>query len=210
MPSNKRGGHVRFFRSLFDTTWQAGFVILLVFGCALASTARAQEAQPKSPIEDFSERNLVMASAKYLGATAESMAEIMDSAFSRYGMPNAVIRGEEVSIAAVLGARYGRGTLIFKDGREFPIFWRGPTAGVDMGATGLKSFALVYNIEEPEQLYQRIPSVDGSLIALGGVAFNYMQRGDIIVAPMRVGVGYQVGVSLGYLKFSDSPGWSPF
>ena len=201
---------MRQFRSLFDMMRQAGLIGLLVFACAMTQAARAQEAQAQPAIEDFSESNLVMASAKYLGATAESMAEIMDSAFSRYGMPNAVIRGEEVSVAAVIGARYGRGTLIFKDGREFPIFWRGPTAGVDMGATGLKSFALVYNIDEPEQLYQRIPSVDGSLIALGGVAFNYMQRGDIIVAPMRVGVGYQVGVSLGYLKFSDSPGWSPF
>ena len=119
-------------------TRQAGLIILLVVACAMAQAARAQEAQAQPAIEDFSERNLVMASAKYLGATAESMAEIMDSAFSRYGMPNAVIRGEEVSIAAVIGARYGRGTLIFKDGREFPIFWRGPTAGVDMGATGLK------------------------------------------------------------------------
>ena len=201
---------MRQFRSLFDMMQQAGLIGLLVFACAMTQAARAQEAQAQPAIEDFSESNLVMASAKYLGATAESMAEIMDSAFSRYGMPNAVIRGEEVSVAAVIGARYGRGTLIFKDGREFPIFWRGPTAGVDMGATGLKSFALVYNIDEPEQLYQRIHSVDGSLIALGGVAFNYMQRSDIIVAPMRVGVGYQVGVSLGYLKFSDSPGWSPF
>ena len=201
---------MRQFRSLFDMMRQAGLIGLLTFACAMTQAARAQEAQAQPAIEDFSESNLVMASSKYLGATAESMAEIMDSAFSRYGMPNAVIRGEEVSVAAVIGARYGRGTLIFKDGREFPIFWRGPTAGVDMGATGLKSFALVYNIDEPEQLYQRIPSVDGSLIALGGVAFNYMQRGDIIVAPMRVGVGYQVGVSLGYLKFSDSPGWSPF
>ena len=201
---------MRQFRSLFDMMRQAGLIGLLVVACAMAQVAHAQETQAQPAIEDFSESNLVMASAKYLGATAESMAEIMDSAFSRYGMPNAVIRGEEVSVAAVIGARYGRGTLIFKDGREFPIFWRGPSAGVDMGATGLKSFALVYNIDEPEQLYQRIPSVDGSLVALGGVAFNYMQRGDIIVAPMRVGVGYQIGVSLGYLKFSDTPGWSPF
>lgn len=201
---------MRQFRSLFDMMRQAGLIGLLVVACAMAQVSHAQETQAQPAIEDFSESNLVMASAKYLGATAESMAEIMDSAFSRYGMPNAVIRGEEVSVAAVIGARYGRGTLIFKDGREFPIFWRGPSAGVDMGATGLKSFALVYNIDEPEQLYQRIPSVDGSLVALGGVAFNYMQRGDIIVAPMRVGVGYQIGVSLGYLKFSDTPGWSPF
>jgi hypothetical protein len=30
------------------------------------------------------------------------------------------------------------------------------------------------------------------------------------LAPMRVGVGYQIGVSLGYLKFSDKSGWLPF
>lgn len=204
---------MRQFRSLFGAVKRDGFACLLAAIFVFAhpvSAQEAQEAQAHTTIEAFSESGLVIASAKYLGATAESMAEIMDSAFSRYGVPNAVIRGEEVSVAAVFGARYGRGTLIFKDGREYPIFWRGPTAGVDMGATGLKSFALVYNITDPAQLYKRIPSVDGSLIALGGVAFNYMQRGDIIVAPMRVGVGYQVGVSLGYLKFSDSPGWSPF
>lgn len=201
---------MRHFPSLFGIARCAAFISFLVIGCAIAPVAKAQQATPQPALEDFSESNLVISSAKYLGATAESMAEIMDNVFSRYGMPSAVIRGEEVSVAAVLGARYGRGTLIFKDGRTFPIFWRGPTAGIDMGATGLKSFALVYNIDEPEQLYRRIPSVDGSLIALGGVAFNYMQRGDVIIAPMRVGVGYQVGVSLGYLKFSPTSGWSPF
>lgn len=204
---------MRQFDSIFGAAKRVALACLLAAACAFAPPASAQDvqdAQAHTTIEDFSENNLVITSAKYLGATAESMAEIMDNVFSRYGMPSAVIRGEEISVAAVLGARYGRGTLIFKDGREYPLFWRGPTAGVDMGATGLKSFALVYNIEEPEQLYKRIPSVDGSLIALGGVAFNYMQRGDIIIAPMRVGVGYQVGVSLGYLKFSPSAGWSPF
>lgn len=201
---------LRFF-SNYKMARRAAFAALMVLAGGVVHPAGAQDAPlQQSGIEDFSESSLIIASAKFLGATAETMAGIIDSAFRRYGAPNAVIRGEEVSVAAVVGARYGRGTLIFEDGREFPIFWRGPTAGVDMGATGLKSFALVYNIEEPEQLYKRIPSVDGSLIALGGVAFNYMQRGDIIVAPMRVGVGYQVGVSLGYLKFSPRPGWSPF
>ena len=176
----------------------------------MPQAATAQGQNTASSIEAFSENNLVIASAKYLGATAESMAEVIDRIFSRYGMPSAVIRGEEVSVAAVLGARYGRGTLIFSDGRQFPIYWRGPTAGVDMGATGLKSFALVYNVNEPEDLYKRIPSIDGSLVALGGVAFNYMQRGPVVVAPMRVGVGYQLGVSLGYLKFAPTAGWSPF
>lgn len=185
-------------------------VCLIAISLLVPVTTRAQDAPLQSSIEDFSESSLIIASAKYLGATAESMAEIIDSIFSRYGEPSAIIHGEEISVAAVFGARYGRGALVFKDGREYPIFWRGPSAGVDMGATGLKSFALVYNVTKPEDLYKRIPSVDGSLVALGGVAFNYMQRGDIVIAPMRVGVGYQVGVSLGYLKFSETRGWSPF
>ena len=191
----------------------AGHRVAILYVCLLAvlmlSSAAAQQERPRA-IEEFSENNLIIASAKYLGATAESMAEIIDRIFSRYGTPGAIIRGEEISVSVMFGARYGRGTLIFPDGREFPIFWRGPSAGVDMGATGNKSFTLVYNVGEPEDLYRRFAGVDGSLVALGGVGFNYLQRGDTILAPMRVGVGYQIGVSLGYLKFADAPGWMPF
>lgn len=151
-----------------------------------------------------------MAASKFLGATADSMDAIVDSSFNRYGTPSAVIHGEEFSVSAAICLRYGRGTLEFSDGRSYPVYWRGPTAGVDVGATGVKSFALIYNVESPEQLHKRIPNVDGSLIALGGVALNYMQRGNIIIAPMRVGFGYQIGISLVYLKFSTEGGWWPF
>ena len=182
------------------------FSLLLVFS---PLAAQAQQNTPPQ-IEDFSESSLVIASAKYLGATAESMGEIIDRIFSRYGTPSAIIRGEELSVSVVIGARYGRGNLLFPDGRDYPIYWRGPSAGVDMGASGSKTFTLVYNIDEPQDLYRRFAGVDGSLVALGGVGFNYLQRGNTVLAPMRVGVGYQIGVSLGYLKFSDKSGWLPF
>lgn len=184
------------------------FLMVVLLGWSAPNTALSADKPAK--IEDFSENSLIIASAKYLGATAESMAEVIDRIFSRYGTPQAVIRGEEVSVAAMLGARYGRGTVSFPDGREVPIYWRGPSAGLDMGATGTKSFALVYNIKEPTDLHRRFFGVDGSLIALGGVAFNYLQRNNTVIAPMRVGVGYQVGVSLGYLKYSPKTGWMPF
>ena len=197
--------------------WAALFVLCALAGPAVAqSDAPASKPAPsKAPasaanIEDFSENSLIIASAKYLGATAESMGEIIDRIFSRYGTPSAIIRGEEISASVVIGARYGRGSLLFPDGREFPIFWRGPSAGIDMGAAGNKSFSLVYNIENPEDLYKRFVGVDGSLVAIGGVGFNYLQRGHTIVAPIRVGVGYQIGVSVGYLKFDDETGWMPF
>lgn len=179
--------------------------------CLPIQPAGAQQASKHPPsVEDFSENSIVIASAKYLGATAETMAKVVDHAFSRYGIPTAVIRGEELSVSAMLGVRYGRGTLTFKDGREETIYWRGPSVGIDMGATGSKSFALVYNVDKPEDLYKRIPGIDGSLIAVGGVAFHYLRRGRTVVVPMRAGVGYQVGISLGYVKFSPTKSWMPF
>lgn len=187
-----------------------GLFMALMTVTSTISPATAQSASRPPSIEDFSENSLIIASAKYLGATAESMAEVIDRVFRRYGTPDAVIRGEEISVAAMIGARYGRGTITFKDGREEAIFWRGPSAGLDMGATGAKSFALVYNVDKPEDIHRRFLGVDGSFIAIGGVAFNYLQRGDMIIAPMRVGVGYQVGISLGYMKFSPRSGWLPF
>ena len=67
------------------------------------------------------------------------MAEIMDRVFSQYGIPDAIIRGEEVSAAVVFGLRYGRGTLEMRSGVQHPIYWRGPSAGVDTGGNAAKA-----------------------------------------------------------------------
>ncbi|MGB0342372.1 MAG: EipA family protein [Parvibaculales bacterium] len=171
-------------------------------------TAEAQARPAK--IEDFSESELVIASAKYLGTTAESMAEIVDNIFSRYGQPSAIIRGEEVSVAIMLGFRYGRGVLQFANGEEVPIYWRGPSIGVDTGGNAAKSFTLVYGANSAEDLHKRFGGIDGSAFYLGGVAVNYLQRGGVVVTPMRAGVGLRLGVSLGYLKFAPEGGWMPF
>jgi len=172
-------------------------------------TSEAQTARP-AKIEDFSESELVIASAKYLGTTAESMAEIVDNIFSRYGQPSAIIRGEEVSVAIMLGFRYGRGILQFANGEEYPIYWRGPSIGVDTGGNAAKSFTLVYGATGPEDLHRRFGGIDGSAFYLGGVAVNYLQRSSVVVTPMRAGVGLRLGVSLGYLKFTPQRGWIPF
>ena len=183
---------------------------LLICGFLLSAPAgRAQDQFPPK-VEDFSESTLVISAAKYLGTTAESMAEIMDRVFSQYGIPDAIIRGEEVSAAVVFGLRYGRGTLEMRSGAQHPIYWRGPSAGVDTGGNAAKSFTLVYGIQNVEEVYSRFGGVDGSAFYLGGVAVNYLQRDDIVMAPMRAGVGLRAGVSIGYLKFTRESGWFPF
>ena len=180
--------------------------------CWFLLSAPAGHAQGQFPpkVEDFSESTLVISAAKYLGTTAESMAEIMDRVFSQYGIPDAIIRGEEVSAAVVFGLRYGRGTLEMRSGAQHPIYWRGPSAGVDTGGNAAKSFTLVYGIQNVEEVYSRFGGVDGSAFYLGGVAVNYLQRDDIVLAPMRAGVGLRAGVSIGYLKFTRESGWFPF
>jgi len=130
--------------------------LLLAFPLAARAQDNGGQSGPGT-IEDFSENSLVIASAKYLGATAETMGEIIDRIFSRYGTPSAVIRGEEVSVSVMFGARYGRGTLLFPDGSEYPVYWRGPSAGVDLGASGNESFTLVYNITAPKTFINALP-----------------------------------------------------
>ena len=183
---------------------------LLICGFLLSAPAGRAQGQFPPKVEDFSESTLVISAAKYLGTTAESMAEIMDRVFSQYGIPDAIIRGEEVSAAVVFGLRYGRGTLEMRSGVQHPIYWRGPSAGVDSGGNAAKSFTLVYGIQNLEEVYSRFGGVDGSAFYLGGVAVNYLQRDDIVMAPMRAGVGLRAGVSIGYLKFTRESGWFPF
>ena len=183
---------------------------LLLCGFLLSAPAGHAQGQFPPKVEDFSESTLVISAAKYLGTTAESMAEIMDNVFSQYGIPDAIIRGEEVSAAVVFGLRYGRGTLEMQSGAQHPIYWRGPSAGVDTGGNAAKSFTLVYGIQNVEEVYSRFGGVDGSAFYLGGVAVNYLQRDNIVMAPMRAGVGLRAGVSIGYLKFTRDSGWFPF
>jgi len=33
---------------------------------------------------------------------------------------------------------------------------------------------------------------------------------DIVVVPIRSGIGARLGVNLGYLKFTHEPTWNPF
>ncbi|MDC0433236.1 DUF1134 domain-containing protein [bacterium] len=188
--------------------------IFNLFGLALALNLAAFGAQAQTAstgqVEDFSESAMVVEAAKFLGATAESMAEVMDNVFTQYGEPTAVIRGEEVGAAVVFGLRYGRGDVLFKNGQSHPIYWRGPSAGIDTGGNASKSFTLVYGTDNIEDLYRRIGGVDGSAFYIGGVAVSFLQRDQVVLAPIRVGVGFRAGVSVGYLKFTPQSGWFPF
>lgn len=158
----------------------------------------------------YDEKSIANAASDFLGGGSEAIAKVVEKAFKDHGRPNGYIIGTEISAALVVGVRYGDGTLSHKIEGDSRVYWKGPSIGLDAGANGSRVFALVYNLHDGEELYQRFPAVEGSFYFVGGVGMNYQQRGNIIIAPIRVGVGLRAGVNLGYLHLSKSRSWIPF
>jgi hypothetical protein len=69
---------------------------------------------------------------------------------------------------------------------------------------------LVYNLEQTDQVYGRFGGVAGSAYFLAGVGFNVLKRHDVLLVPVRTGVGARLGVNIGYLKITPQPTWNPF
>ncbi len=200
-------------------TFFQGFIILialLLAGCSNNTVPPTESLQHRQNLDEtnyantYDEKSVANAASDFLGGGSEAIAKVIEKAFKDHGRPNGYIIGTEGSAALVVGVRYGDGTLSHKIEGDSRLYWKGPSIGLDAGANGSRVFALVYNLHDVEELYQRFPAVEGSLYYIGGVGMNYQQRGDIIIAPIRVGVGLRLGVNLGYLHFTRKRSWIPF
>jgi hypothetical protein len=130
--------------------------------------------------------------------------------FQKQGRPNGYILGQEAGGAFVAGLRYGEGVLYTKDAGSRRVYWQGPSIGYDAGAEGSKVMMLVYNLRDPEEIYQRFGGVDGSAYLVGGVGVTFQKNDHVVIAPIRSGVGLRFGANIGYLKYTRSPTWNPF
>ena len=158
----------------------------------------------------YDEGTIIDEAKGFFGEGAEAVAKVIEKVFADLGRPNAYIAGEELSAAIVGGLRYGDGELHHKLLGEERVFWAGPSIGFDLGANGAKTFVLVYNLYDLESIYRRFPGVEGSFYLVGGVGVNYQQAGDIILAPIRLGVGLRTGANVGYLHYSRNRKLLPF
>lgn len=185
----------------------AGLLLVLSF-----NSAQAQDQTGNSPSNDntYDKESIIQVSSDFLGAGSEAVAKVVEKVFSDLGRPNAYIVGSEMSAAAMVGIRYGDGSLNHKIEGTRRVFWTGPSLGVDLGGNAARTVTLVYNLYDTEDIYGRFPAVEGSFYYIGGIGVNYQQKGDVILAPMRVGVGLRAGVNLGYLRYSRERSWLPF
>ena len=166
---------------------------------------------PQPPSNNqFSPSEVVDAGHHFFGGVSRGLASIIEKAGSQWGQPNGYILGEEASGAFVGGLRYGDGTLYTKNAGDVRVYWQGPPLGFDAGADGARTMMLVYNLPRTEAIFERFGGVAGSAYFIGGLGMTALTANDIVVVPIRSGVGLRLGANLGYLKFTSQPTWNPF
>lgn len=158
----------------------------------------------------YKQDDLIGAAEGVFGKGAQGLAGLIEDILKKQGEPNAYIVGREAGGALVLGVRYGSGTLHHKIEGELPAYWTGPSVGFDAGANAGNTFVLVYNLFDSEDLYKRYPAGEGAAYLLGGFNASYLRRGDVVLIPIRVGVGARLGANVGYMKFRKKQNWVPF
>ncbi len=187
----------------------AGWVLLAAL--LAAAPALAADAPKKNADQDtYDQDSIIKDAADFFGQSTEGLAKVIEKAFKEHGRPNGYIKGEEASGAITVGLRYGNGTLKLKSGATKKVYWQGPSIGFDLGANASKVFVLVYHLPNTEKIFQRFPSVDGSLYYVGGAGINYQRRDKIILAPIRLGVGLRAGASIGYMHYTRKKTLNPF
>ncbi len=189
---------------------------LILTGCLALPMSSAARADRRSRHhlggrpDEFSPQELVENGHRFFGTISRGLAEVVEAATRRWGQPNGYILGQEASGAFVGGLRYGEGTMYTRNAGDLRVFWQGPSLGFDAGADGDRTMMLVYNLPATRAIYRRYGGLDGSAYLVGGFGMTALVDNDVVVVPIRSGVGARLGLNVSYLKFTPNPTWNPF
>ncbi len=158
----------------------------------------------------YRQQDLIGAAEGVFGTGAKGLAEIIQDTLHKQGQPNGYIVGREAGGAFAVGLRYGSGTLCHRTDGKRPVYWTGPSIGFDAGGSAAKTFVLVYNLNTSEGIFHRFAAGEGQAYLVGGLNVSYLRYGDVVLIPVRMGVGLRLGVNAGYMKLSRRQNWFPF
>ena len=175
-----------------------------------AQPAAEADTLQTEPGTTYQGEELTNAAEAVFGPGAEGLARLIEDIIHEQGEPNGYIVGHEGGGAFIFGIRYGSGTLFHKVEGNTPVYWTGPSIGLDAGVNAGDTFVLVYNLHDTEELYNRFAAGEGQAYVVAGFNASYMRRGQTVLIPIRVGVGLRLGVNAGYVRFSKKPRALPF
>jgi hypothetical protein len=185
-------------------------MVLRIVTATFLALLLALPAQAQQSSNQYSMQEIVDAGHGFFGSTSGGLAKVVERAFESYGLPNGYILGQEGSGAFVAGLTYGEGTLNTKNAGQHSVFWQGPSLGLDWGGPGSRTMMLVYNLPDVNALYERYGGVSGSAYLVAGVGMQVNVNRDVVLVPIRTGVGARLGINAGYLKLTRQPTWNPF
>jgi hypothetical protein len=183
-------------------------VMALVSLCVVPAVAQ-QSAPPGGPV--YGNDELISTGHLFFGTVSRSLANVIEKAVGQWGQPNGYILGQEGGGAFVAGLRYGEGRLYTQNAGDLRVYWQGPSVGFDVGGEGARTMMLVYNLPSVDAVYQRFGGIAGSAYIIGGFGMTALTANhNIVVVPIRSGVGLRLGANIGYLKFTPTATWNPF
>ena len=168
------------------------------------------QARPSPQSQHYSSNEVLDAGHRFFGSVSRGLAQLVEKAGSQWGLPNGYVLGQEAGGALVAGLRYGEGVLYTKNAGDLRVFWQGPSLGWDFGGEGARTMMLIYNLPATEAVYQRFAGIDGSAYFVGGLGMTALTASNIVVVPIRTGVGLRLGANVGYVKFTPTATWNPF
>lgn len=174
------------------------------------STPPSTNASHAPDSQTYQNGDVIDAAENLFGRGAEGLAKMIERILKDQGRPTAYIAGREASGAFAVGLRYGSGVMHHKIEGDQTVYWTGPTLGFDIGGNASKEFILVYNLYDSQDLYHRFPAAEGTAYFIGGFTASYLRRGDVVLIPIRLGVGLRLGANVGYMKFSSQSKLMPF
>jgi len=181
----------------------------LLMGALCVAPAAAQSGPSPGGESRFSPNEIINAGHQFFGTVSRGLAQVVEKAVSQWGLPNGYVLGEEAGGAFVAGLRYGEGTLYTKNAGDLKVYWQGPSIGFDAGGEGARTMMLVYNLPNTRAIYERFGGIDGSAYFIGGFGMTALTANNIVLVPIRSGVGFRLGANIGYLKFTPRPTWNP-
>jgi hypothetical protein len=184
-----------------------GLVLALLAFASFALPARQASAATSS---QYTMQEIIDSGHTFFGSTSGGLAKVVETAFERYGLPNGYILGQEGSGAFIAGLTYGEGQLNTKNAGEHSVYWQGPSLGLDAGGQGTRVMMLVYDLPSTDALYARYGGVSGQAFVVAGVGMTLLKNDNVLIVPIRTGIGARLGLNVGYLKVTNSPTWNPF
>jgi hypothetical protein len=170
----------------------------------------ANPQQPQPQVNQYSSNEIIDTGHRFFGSVSRGLAQIVEKAGSQWGLPNGYVLGQEAGGAMVAGVRYGDGILYTKNAGDLRVFWQGPSVGFDFGGEGARTMMLIYSLPATDAIYQRFVGLDGSAYFVGGLGMTALTANNVVVVPIRTGVGLRLGANVGYLKFTPTATWNPF